>query len=100
MKQMRLPHGYGSIRYLGPGRRRPYAVCPPGASSGKGAALCYVSDWFIGFAVLTAWHAGVYYPGLEKERFTVPAGYEEHIEEAWPSGENTVLLPPHLQPVV
>ena len=67
MKQMRLPHGYGSIRYLGPGRRRPYAVCPPGASSGKGAALCYVPDWFIGFAVLTAWHAGVYYPGLEDE---------------------------------
>ena len=67
MKRMRLPHGYGSIRYLGPGRRRPYAVCPPGASSGKGAALCYVSDWFIGFAVLTAWHAGVYYPGLEDE---------------------------------
>ena len=67
MKRPRLPHGYGSIRYLGSGRRRPYAVCPPGASSGKGAALCYVSDWFIGFAVLTAWHAGVYYPGLEDE---------------------------------
>ena len=67
MKRPRLPHGYGSIRYLGSGRRRPYAVHPPGASSERGAALCYVSDWFIGFAVLTAWHAGVYYPGLEDE---------------------------------
>ena len=30
-------------------------------------ALCYVSDWYIGFTVLTAYKAGTYTPGLEKE---------------------------------
>lgn len=69
MKKMfpRLPHGYGSIRFLGSGRAKPYAVHLPEKNSERPRALCYVSDWFIGFAVLTAWHAGVYYPGLENE---------------------------------
>ena len=63
----KLPHGYGSIRFLGPGRAKPYAVHLPGKNAERQKAICYVSDWFIGFAVLTAWHAGVYYPGLEDE---------------------------------
>ena len=63
----RLPHGYGSIRFLGPGRSKPYAVHLPEKNAERPKALCYVCDWFIGFAVLTAWHAGVYYPGLEDE---------------------------------
>lgn len=69
MKRMfpKLPHGYGSIRFLGPGRSKPYAVHLPEKNAERPKALCYVYDWFIGFAVLTAWHAGVYYPGLEDE---------------------------------
>ena len=63
----RLPHGYGSIRFLGAGRSKPYAVHLPEKNAERPKAICYVSDWFIGFAVLTAWHAGVYYPGLEDE---------------------------------
>ena len=63
----KLPHGYGGIRFLGTGRTKPYAVHLPEKNAKRPPTLCYVSDWFIGFAVLTAWHAGVYYPGLEDE---------------------------------
>ncbi|MBQ9664385.1 MAG: tyrosine-type recombinase/integrase [Oscillospiraceae bacterium] len=66
-KYPRLPNGYGSIRFLGAARSRPYAVQPPEKDSAQQKVLCYVSDWMIGFAVLTAWHAGTYYPGLEDE---------------------------------
>ena len=62
----------GSIKYLGKGRRNPYAVHPPTTEFTLDGvpktpkALCYVSDWLIGFAVLTAYKAGTYYPGYEK----------------------------------
>lgn len=62
----------GSIKYLGKGRRNPYAVHPPTTEFTLDGvpktpkALCYVSDWMIGFAVLTAYKAGTYYPGYEK----------------------------------
>lgn len=62
----------GSIKYLGKGRRNPYAVHPPTTEFTLDGipktpkALCYVSDWMIGFAVLTAYNAGTYYPGYEK----------------------------------
>ena len=69
----RLPNGYGSIRYLGKGRKRPFAVHPPADRDNcteKGnpirpPALCYTDDWYIGFAVLNAYHAGTYQPGDE-----------------------------------
>ncbi len=67
----RLPSGYGSIRYLGSGRSRPYAVHPPAVKKEntyiRPDAICYVSNWFAGFAVLTAFHAGVYEEGMEEE---------------------------------
>ena len=70
-KYPRLPNGFGSIRYLGAGRRNPYAVHPPatldeatGDISPK-RALCYVEDYMTGFLVLTAYHAGTYKPGYE-----------------------------------
>ena len=66
-KYPRLPNGFGSIRYIGAGRTKPFAVHPPEKDSVRPKALCYVADWFVGFAVLTAWHAGTYYPGLENE---------------------------------
>lgn len=71
-KYPRLPNGFGSIRYLGKGRRNPYAVHPPthlddktGDITDRPVALCYVDDYMIGVAVLTAWHAGNYKPGYE-----------------------------------
>lgn len=71
-KYPNLPNGFGSIRKLSGNRRNPYAVHPPVveyAEDGKPVtpkALCYVSDWYIGFAVLTAYKAGTYVPGMEK----------------------------------
>ena len=71
-KYPKLPNGYGSIKYLGKGRRNPYAVHPPttefniNGSPATPKALCYVNDWYIGFAVLTAYKAGTYFPGYEK----------------------------------
>lgn len=70
-KHPRLPNGYGQIRYLGKGRSLPYAVHPPATErNDKGdyirpKALCYVPDWYTGFAVLSAYHSGMYKPGLE-----------------------------------
>ena len=71
-KHQRLPSGWGSIRYLGKGRRNPYAVHPPSTlqdpETGRyitPKALCYVDDWYVGFAVLNAYRAGTYQPGDE-----------------------------------
>lgn len=72
-KHPNLPNGYGSIRKLSGNRRNPYAVHPPVTEftpDGKPVthkALCYVSDWYVGFAVLTAYKAGTYTPGMEKD---------------------------------
>lgn len=57
-KYPKLPNGYGSFKYLGKGRRSPYAVHPPTTEFTLGRvpktpkALCYVDDWMKGFAVL------------------------------------------------
>lgn len=70
-KYPKLPNGYGSIRYLVKNRRNPYAVHPPTKKFNENgvpqvpAALCYVDSWIKGFSVLTAYHAGNYYPGYE-----------------------------------
>ena len=68
----RLHRGFGSIRSLGEGRSKAYAVHPPSKKNEDGSyvrpkAICYVSDWYVGFAVLAAWHAGVYKPGMEEK---------------------------------
>lgn len=70
-KHPRLPSGFGTIRYLGKGRSCPYAVHPPATDrDDKGTyirpnALCYVEDWYTAFAVLSAYRAGTYKPGIE-----------------------------------
>ena len=70
-KYPKLPNGYGSIRYLGKGRRNAYSVHPPtkafreNGTPERPAALCYVDAWIKGFTVLTAYKAGTYYPGYE-----------------------------------
>lgn len=72
-KYPKLPNGYGSIKYLGGKRRNPYAVHPPTTEFNLNGvpqtpkALCYVDNWMVGFAVLTAYKAGTYYPGMEKD---------------------------------
>lgn len=70
-KHPKLPNGFGSIRWLGSGRSRPYAVHPPSQVKPNGNTtmprpLCYVDDWYKGLAVLTAYHAGTYKPGMEE----------------------------------
>lgn len=63
-KYPKLPNGYGSIAYMGRGRRFAYAVRPPvKAFDQNGKAIrekpiAYVDDWMKGFAILTAYHAG------------------------------------------
>ncbi len=72
-KRMKLPNGFGSIKYLGEGRRRPYGVYPPvteytfkGPVSPK--ALAYTATWEEGYEVLTAYN-------MEKEgKITVNHG--------------------------
>ncbi len=71
-KHPRLPNGFGSIRYLGAGRRNPYAVHPPGHVKPNGVtqnpkAICYVDDWYKAFAILTAYKAGTYVKGMERD---------------------------------
>lgn len=67
----KLPTGWGTIRYLGKGRSRPYAVHPPCTERYENGyykrppVLCYVPDWYTGFAVLNAYRAGTYHPGDE-----------------------------------
>ena len=71
-KYPKLPNGYGSIKKLSGKRRNPYGVYPPSTeliAPGQYApvkAICYVDDYMKGFAVLTAGHAGTYYPGFER----------------------------------
>ena len=82
-KHERLPNAFGSIRYLGKGRKNPYAVHPPCTEFNDNGyvrpkALCYVDDWYVGFAVLMSYHAGTYEVGIEedlkrqRERSVVP----------------------------
>lgn len=66
-----LPNGWGTIRYLGKNRTNPYAVHPPCTERYENGyykrppVLCYVKDWYTGFAVLNAYRAGTYHPGDE-----------------------------------
>lgn len=60
-KHLKLPNGYGSIKYLGKNRRRPYAVYPPvteWTSSGPitPPALGYTETWEQGYELLTTYN--------------------------------------------
>ena len=63
----KLPSGFGTIRFLGEGRRRPYAVHPSAVKGKRPPAICYVSEWHVGVGVLLAWNAGRYTRGLEEK---------------------------------
>lgn len=78
-KYPKLPSGFGTIRFLGSGRRNCYAIHPPAAIDALGhvqrpAAICYTDDWIKGFTVLTAYKAGTYKPGMERELAVNPSG--------------------------
>lgn len=70
-KHPRLANGMGSIKYLGKGRTNPYAVYAPEYHVTENGSLsyvkpiCYVPDWYTGFAVLISYKAGTYKPGDE-----------------------------------
>ena len=69
----RLPNGYGQIRFLGKNRRKSLRRFTRQLKKNQNGqmkpqkAICYVSDWMIGFAVLTAYKAGTYTPGMEND---------------------------------
>lgn len=71
-KYPKLPNGFGSIKYLGKGRTNPYAVYPASKEDDQTGkyptpkAICYVDEWYKGFAVLVAHNAGNYVPGYEQ----------------------------------
>lgn len=81
-KHPNLPNGFGTIRFLGKNRRRPYAAHPPAAPREEDGiyvrpkALCYCSTWYVAFAVLNAWRAGTYHPGDEAEYEQLLAGQD------------------------
>ena len=86
-KYPKLPNGYGSIKYLGKGRRNPYGVYPPcpgftleGIPISQ-KALCYVDDWMVGFAILTAYKAGTYTPGMEKDLKLEPGSATDSLAQ-------------------
>lgn len=62
-RRMKLPNGFGSIKYLGSGRRNPYAAYPPAvewAENGKyqitPKALLYTETWEDAYEALTAYN--------------------------------------------
>ena len=80
-KYPRLPNGMGSIKYLGKGRSNPYGVYAPEYKLSEKSicypkAICYVDDWYVGFAVLVAYKAGAYHPGdeieISRQRKSIP----------------------------
>lgn len=69
MKRKKLRNGYGSIKFLGKTRSCPYGVYAPAVFDEDGKPhqkpLGYVRTWEEGFAMLTAYHAGTYSPGMD-----------------------------------
>lgn len=60
-KRMKLPNGFGSIKYLGEGRRNPYAAYPPVSeckfkSQVTPKALGYRETWEDAYELLTAYN--------------------------------------------
>ena len=72
-KYPRLPNGFGQIRQLTGNRRNKFGVYPPQIEEDQDGrklpvkALCYVPTWTVAFAVLTAYKAGTYVPGMEHD---------------------------------
>ena len=64
----KLPNGFGSIRYLGKGRKNPYIVLPPSSiddTDNKGVprykkALAYAKSYSEAFSILVMYHNGTW----------------------------------------
>lgn len=73
-KYPKLPNGFGSIKKLSGNRTNPYAVYPPttefapNGSPKTPTALCYVSDWYVGFYALMEYKNGTF----DAEKFISP----------------------------
>ena len=96
--QKRLPSGFGSVRYLGKGRKNAYAVHPPvkmapGEKAIRPPALCYVPDRNSGFKVLSLYHAGLFQGGLERNPASLQTRFSEMLAaigmtaEEYPTGD-------------
>lgn len=84
IKHPRLPSGFGTIRYLGEKRSRPYQVRAAAHMEGDkvvaGEILAYVDDWYAGFSLLTAYNARTWHPGDDIDKsFTIDAGSLEEV---------------------
>lgn len=94
-KYPKLPNSFGSIRYLGKGRRNCYAVHPPATINKTGKpvrppAICYVDDYLKGFTVLTAYKAGTYQPGMEESLESTPVSYADTLISRIIADYNTI----------
>ena len=94
-KYPKLPNNFGSIRYLGKGRRNCYAVHPPATIDKTGKtvrppAICYVDDYLKGFTVLTAYKAGTYQPGMEETLEIFPTTDADSLIHRIISDYNTI----------
>ena len=82
----RLPVGFGTIRYLGPVRRFPYAVHPPKereTDQRRAPAICYVKDWFTGLGCCrqpSETAAKDIIPGQVKTQFPATFGHNKRPE--------------------
>lgn len=100
----RLPSGFGSVRYLGKGRRNPYAVHPPESSakttqsqSRRPPALCYVCSRETGIKILMIYHAGLYTPGVESDPDILNRLYKKAIGQS--GGDYVMFLTQDALPV-
>lgn len=101
-KRLKLPNGYGSIKYLGKNRRNPYAVYPAVTEwSERGPvtpkALGYTETWEDGYALLTAYNlekAGKIKTtlGVFIDRSpTFAEAYEEYYKEKYETNKSKML---------
>ena len=101
-KNPRLPNGYGQIRKMSGNRRNPYGVYPPQLEEDQDGrrlpvkALCYVSSWTTAFAVLTAYKAGTYTPGMEHDLAKVDATGIDSILADYTRVRRTMLGEPEV----
>lgn len=90
-KHPRMPNGFGQIRQISGAKRNPYGVYPPQLQEDQDGkrlpvqALCYVPTWSVAFAVLAAYNAGTYVPGMESDLINA------ENETGLKSGNNRVI---------
>lgn len=95
-KHMKLPNGFGSVRYLGKGRRRPYGAYPPVTEytdDGRAIqpkAIGYAEDWYGAYDMLVAWRNDLELPQMQamqssKKGPTFAEVYERYFDDKYNS---------------